>query len=171
MKLTTLILGINTIPRQSTMASNFLISLSLNGQQYECRLTAERIKRAQFNTIIKHNRNNLPETIRLLHRFDRQMCVDWVNDEYSEKEAENTTDFWKYCVRQYLYNPAYLSNEQPDVFQNTEGWLEYEMVDHIRNIFGYYDVSENFPEQCISNFDWLSPEEVDLAKMKIDNWE
>lgn len=122
----------------------------------------------QFNTIIKNNRNNLLETIRLLYDFDEEMCEDWLTDTYYEEESTNTTTYWKHCVRIYLYNPGYLDKGRPDILENTQAWLDYVMVEHTDRQFGYYDRPENFPEQCIYNFDWLSPEEVELAKKIIE---
>ncbi len=125
------------------------------------------IKQAQFNTIIKNNRNDLLKTIRLLHQFDEQMCEDWVMDEFGEEQCDANTHFWMYCVRQYLYIAGYLDKEQPDVIQNTQGWLEFMMVEKADRAFGYYDTPDDFPEQCTYNFNWLIPQEVELAKKKI----
>jgi hypothetical protein len=125
----------------------------------------EAIIQEQFDTIIKNNKNDFLKTIRLLYQFNRMKCIQWVDETYCEEQSDNNTDFWKYCVRQYLYNPAYLSNQQ-DV-ENTEAWLEYQLVDYVDTYFGYYSSLEELLQVSVLTWDWLSSYELKLLKGKI----
>jgi hypothetical protein len=67
-----------------------------------------------------------------------------------------------------LYNPEYLSNEEPNALENPQEWLDHVVTSHIEHHFEYFQSVEELQDnsRIAYNFLWLSPYELKLAEKK-----
>jgi len=145
----------------------------------EARLYA--IEKEQVNKIIKDNKNDIIKTILLLNELDYGWCENWVESHYWEEQRDNNTEYWKFCVRKYLYDDKYFTDKTPipDIIQNTQGWLDRMMVDGISLALGYSDCMEDMMDNDLDQvwgndphhyWGWLSSYELKMLDKRMTEW-